>query len=590
MAVAWGLFGGLVEGLIRLWLQDAGATNFDLRLTGISARLLWVAPLSYAALFAPLGLVLAVAQRLIGRFDWNRLGMIALGTLAWLGALASSGRIAMVSVVVLALGLAVTANRLVPQGPRRREALWRGAVAPFVLVALVVLGVEVGTHRREARATAALPPAAAGAPNVLVVIVDTLRADRLASYGYRRGATPVMTRLAAEGVQFDWALAASSWSLPSHVSMLTGHMPATHGAEIDMYDGRFPAVAQALLGGGYRTAAISANTLVFSIAQGFRPGFLRFDDSFYSRLDGFTRTMLGRRLHKAAASALGWDYIPVKRRAADVTRQAIDWVDHRGQRPFFLVLNYFDVHDPEAHASGASGDAYDDAVADVDAAIGTLVAHLEKEGVLDHTIVAILSDHGESLGQHGFGGHGTSLYIEQLHVPLILRFPPRVAAGIRVATPVSLTSLPNTLLDLAGATAPQPFPGQSLAPTWDDAEARLEWPMPRSELRYRPWQHTLENQDLLRSLFAWPWHYIAHSLAEDELFNLAEDPGETRNLAGHPDYAAQLERFRHELDGFGDQAEPAGGDGAAQRRRYHCGTRFGPGPSSSSPLAMTSMP
>jgi len=170
----------------------------------------------------------------------------------------------------------------------------------------------------------------------------------------------------------------------------------------------------------------------------------------------------------------------------------------------------------------------------------------------------ILSDHGESLGQHGLGGHGTSLYIEQLHVPLILRFPSRVPGGRRVSTPVSLTSLPNTLLDLAGLTAPNPFPGRSLAPTWREVDTRLTWPIPRSELRYRPWQHTLENQDLLRSLFEWPWHYIGHSRAEDELFNVAEDPGETRNLAGQPDHADQLERLRHELATPGDRVEHSG--------------------------------
>ncbi len=556
--MAWGLFGGLLEGGLRLWLRDAGATSFDLRLTGISARLLWVAPLSYAALFAPAGLAFAAAQRVIGRADWYQIAMVALGALAFLGPLSSSGRIAEVSVVVLALGLSTTANRLVPDGPRRREVIWRAAVGLFALVAIAVVGVEYGTRWYEEQAVAALPPPPPGAPNVLVVVADTLRADRLATYGYRRGATPVMTRLAAEGVQFDWALAASSWSLPSHVSMLTGHMPATHGAEIDMYDGRFPTLGHALLARGYRTAAISANTMVFSTAQGFGPGFLLFDDSFYSRIGGFSRTMIGRRIHKTVASALGWRYAPVKRRAANVTRRTIDWLDQRGDRPFFLMLNYFDVHDPEAHATGATGDAYDDSLADVDQALGGLMAHLEKTGLLNETIVAIVSDHGESLGQHDLDGHGTSLYIEQIHVPLILRYPPRIPAGRRVSTPVSVTSLPNTVLDLAGITAPHAFPGPSLAPTWRGTGPAPAWPLPRSELRYRPWQSTLENQDLLRSLFEWPWHYIGHSLADDELFNLADDPGETRNLAGRPEHAALLQRFRRQLSAAGDPVDDPG--------------------------------
>ncbi len=542
---------------MRLWLQDAGATSFDLRLTGISARLLWVAPLSYAVLFAPLGLAFGAAQRLIGRADWNRVAMLALGALAWLGALASSGRIALISVVVLALGLSATINRMVPPPPRRRQVVWRAAVVLFAVVAVSAIAVEASTRWREGRTLAAQAPAPAGAPNVLIVIVDTLRADRLASYGYRKGATPVLTRLSAEGAQFDWALAASSWSLPSHVSMLTGHMPATHGAEMDMYDGRFPMLGQALLARGYRTAAVSANTLVFSTAQGFGPGFLRFDDSFYSRLDGLSRTMLGRRLHKGLAALRGWDYTPVKRHAADVTRRAIDWVDdHESGRPFFLVLNYFDVHDPEAHPTGATGDAYDDAAADVDTALGTLVDHLRADGRLDDTVLAVLADHGESLGEHGLRGHGTSLYIDQLHVPLILRFPKRIHAGTHVTRPVSLTSLPNTVFDLTATTAPHPFPGRSLAPLWHTADAALDWPVPRSELRYRPWQHTLENQDLLRSSLELPWHYVSHSLADDELFNVIDDPGETHNLAGRAEHAALLEHFRRTLAEPGPRPEP----------------------------------
>lgn len=388
---------------------------------------------------------------------------------------------------------------------------------------------------------------------MLFVIVDTLRADRVATYGYTKGATPVLTRLAKQGVQFDWAMAASSWSLPSHVSMLTGHLPTAHGAEIDMYDNRFPTLAKIFQSLGYRTAGISGNTLVFSMAQGFGPGFVRFDDSFYSLVDGFTRTIVGRKIHKGIASALDWTYHPIKRSAADVTRRAVQWIDGRRDRPFFMVLNYFDVHDPEAHQTNATGDAYDDAVADVDTALGRLIDHLDAEGLTNETLVVVTSDHGESLGQHGFPGHGSSLYIEQVHVPLILRFPPRVPAGTRVTRAVSHISLASTILDLAGATSPTPVPGVSLTPLWrQDGPVPATWPMPRSELRYRPWQHTLQGQDLLRSLLDPPYHYVAHSMAGDELFNLKDDPAELQNLAGEHGMAGVLERFKHAVAEPGD--------------------------------------
>jgi arylsulfatase A-like enzyme len=323
-------------------------------------------------------------------------------------------------------------------------------------------------------------------------------------------------------------------------------MPAAHGAEIDMYDGRFETLPQAMLALGYRTAAISANTLVFSTAQGFGPGFLRFDDSFYSLADGFTRTMLGRRVHKTVASVLGWTYHPVKRSAHDVTAQAMQWLVNRGDRPFFLVLNYFDVHNPAAPRAPASGDGYDDSVTDVDLAVGDLLDGLTSRGITDKTVIVVTADHGESLGEREADGHGTSLNIEQVHVPLILRYPPRIPAGQRVTRAVSQTSLPATLLDLAGmAPATGGFPGPTLSPLWQPRGQRLAWPMPRSELRYRPWQRTLEGQDLLKSLVDLPWHYVDHSIGGDELYNLLEDPGESVNLAARIEYRHLLEQFRN---------------------------------------------
>ena len=548
LGLAWGLVGGLVEGVVRLWLQNAGATNFDLRLTGISTRLIWVAPLTYAASFAVLGLAIGVAQRLVGRLDWDRLAMVGLGTLAWVGPLASSGRIAAISVSLLALGLGTTADRLLPPGPYRRGVVRRSAVALVVLVAVLGVAVEYVGRQREARVANTLPTPAKGAPNVLLIIIDTLRADRLATYGYRKGSTPTLTRLAGEGTQFDWAVAASSWSLPSHVSMLTGRMPEAHGAEIDMYDGRFQTLPQTMLTLGYRTAAISANTLVFSTAQGLGRGFLRFDDSFYSLADGFTRTMLGRRAHKTVARVLGWTYHPVKRPAADVTARALEWARSQGDRPFFLVLNYFDVHDPEGPRSPSSTslDPYDEAVADVDRAVGDLISGLTSRGLTDRTVIVVTADHGESLGDREENGHGTSLNVEQVHVPLIVRYPPRVPAGRRVTRAVSHTSLPATLLDLAGV-APGTFPGRSLSALWQPQAEGLAWLTPRSELRYRPWQRTLEGQDLLRSLVDLPWHYVEHSEGGPELYNLLEDPRETTNLAGREQFRPLLEQFRRAM-------------------------------------------
>jgi arylsulfatase A-like enzyme len=579
LGVCAGVLGGLLEGVGRSWLQLAGVNNFEMRLTALSPRLLWAAPLWYAVLFGSIGLLFAAASRVVPRLEWSRPALVVLGALAFLPLVVATGRIANVSALILALGLGVAIDRLLPQSPSVRTRLVRRGTPWLVLAAAVAaLGVEFSERYIERRQRAALPALSRNAPNVLLIILDTLRADHLPTYGYARPTAPALTDFARQGLQFDRAIAGSSWSLPSHVSLLTGRYPSEHGADIDRYDGRFQSIASAFLEQGYSTAAISANTLVFSRAQGFGPGFLRFDDSFYSLADGFTRTIYGRQIHKAFSAATGTRFHPVKRPAAAVTRGAQKWMAEHRDRPFFLVLNYFDLHDPEESAepwpedprsktavesgevdagqarAGYSQqeieqriDAYDSALLVVDRSLSELLRYLDAEGLSRNTVVAVTSDHGELLGQHGRMAHGVSLYMPEIHVPLIMRFPGSIPEGVRISTPVSQTSVSVTLLDLAGAAGRVPFPGDSLTQLWANPARATGWPLPIAELKYQPWQRSIQDQDSLRSLVDGPWHYIAHSRNEPELFNLNEDPAEANNLAALPAYQEAVRKYEAHL-------------------------------------------
>jgi arylsulfatase A-like enzyme len=545
LALSWGLLGGLLVSFTRIMLQMRGLTSFDLRLVALSPRLMWLGPWSYAAICIVLALGFALLQVLYSRIDWYQPAMIIFGALFFHGFLSATGFLANFAEIILAFGLSATAARILPDGEARSRMV--KSFVPWMVAVVFVVGaaVELSTSWAEQRQVNSLALPAPNAPNVVVVIVDTLRADRLSSYGYPKPTSPTISRLAHEGAQFDWAFSSASWSLPSHVSLLTGLYPTEHGAQIERYDGRYPFVSEAFLERGYRTGVISANSVVFSRAWGFGHGFVSFDDSFYSVVDGFTRTIPGTQIHKVVSRAMGWRFHPVKRPAAAVTKAATRWIEKRGDRPFFLVLNYFDVHDPEWPIQPLDGNAYDGAVKYVDDSLNDLVGYLKEQNLLDNTVLVLTSDHGESLGEHDLTGHGDSLYLPEIHVPLIIRYPPVVPPGVRVTTPVSHVSLPATLLQLAGGSGATPIPGLSLEQLWKNGEEVAFWPIPRSELNYRPTRNA--DRIALTSVNDVPFHFLKSSAGTDELFNIEEDPAETKNLVELQEYAPLVRKYREQL-------------------------------------------
>ena len=586
VVAAWfGLVAGLLESSGLLLLERLGWATWNMALWGVTAEILWISPAFDLLLFSSVGLALIALARAFPRLPLARLAVFLFSFLAFFDWLALTGRIRHRGVLVLAIGLAVVSTRWFGRNQARALRFWRRSLPwVVVIVVLVVFGIQGGLWLQEQRAVAKLPAAPPNSPNVLVIVVDTLRSDHLSSHGYGRLTTPNLDRLAEQGVLFENAFATSSWSPPSHASLLTGRYLYEHDVDTEPFDGRYPTLADALRARGYRTGAFSANTGYFSRRMGFGQGFTHFEDYFHSPVDMARRTLYGREFEKFVLQRMGSEATLGRRRTSSVNRSFLRWVDRAREKPFFAFLNYFDAHWPYlppepyrnrfTHNNNPGGaakefighkdlrmtpgelqseiDAYDGAIAYVDHHIGQLLAGLRGRGLGRNTLVVITSDHGEALGEHGFLYHRNSVYLGEIRVPLIFWGPGRVPAGVRVAQPVSNAALPATLMELVAARNQALFPGPPLNQLWAAPESYPDWPYPLAELSQVPFgsQKRLVYHGSMKSLVSPKWHYIVHEKFGEELYDWAKDPGELNNLAATPegkritsDFAARLENL-----------------------------------------------
>jgi len=393
------------------------------------------------------------------------------------------------------------------------------------------------------------------------VVMDTVRADHVSALGYPRATTPNLDRMASQGVLFENALSTSSWTLPAHASLLTGRYPFEHGAELLDYDGRYPTLAEEFENRGYRTGAFSANTFYFTQQNGFGPGFLHFEDLFSSVSDALTRPFYGRQMVSLYEEASFSD-LPGRRTAAEINLEFLLWLRQGGTRPFFVVLNYFDAHAPYlppapfrsrfASRPDPGGilnyiadreslerpddvrderDAYDGAIAFEDDQIGRLLASLRNLQPADNTIVVVLSDHGEFFGEHGLFMHRNALFLEGIHVPLLLHWPGHVPAGVRVPTPVSIASLPATFMQMLPRQGHTEFPGPSLAALWNGEAPQAQSPFLLAELVSRAPTESGGAAPRMESLLSSRWHFLLTDGKQPQLFDWRADPGELHNLA-----------------------------------------------------------
>lgn len=381
------------------------------------------------------------------------------------------------------------------------------AVASAVLVALAATACSTPPSPRV--------PALGPTPNVVLLTVDTLRADRIGAWGYRETDTPQMDRLAAEGTRFANAISTVPFTLPAHSAIMTGTYPPWHGVRENVgYSLGDEAVtlAETFRDQGYATAGfVSAFPLDsrWGIAQGFDHYLDDFD------VTGGERTNMGA----------------VQRPGAETIAAVLGWLDERPDAPFFVWVHLFEPHDPytppEPYRSRYAGRPYDGEVAYTDFLVGELRGGLEERGLLDSAVMVLTGDHGEGLGDHGEAFHGYFIYDSTVHVPLIVRLPGE-AGGRVVDAAVSHVDLAPTLLELAGVTTTAPLHGRSLVPllagTESDADAAARAVYSES---YYPLLHY--GWAPLRSLRDAHFKYIDAPTAE--LFEVTADPGETRNLA-----------------------------------------------------------
>ena len=576
VAAAFALVCGLVEGCLYLLLQSL--SDIDWAHGGpmhVEKEILYISPLVDLGLFwlAALGLTCArifpIARR--AQFSYGALAFLVF--LDWIGL---GHWLRWYSLVILAAGLAVAFSRLAAKHhPVWLTTLRRSLPALLGLTLSLLLATEGLNAYREFRAGRSLPPVASGSPNVLLVVLDTVRADHVSAYGYSRATTPNLEQIARHGVLFEQAFSTSSWTLPAHASLLTGHEAHEHGAEIARYDGRFPTIEGEFLRRGYRTGAFSANQFFFTRRNGFGVGFLHFQDIFGSNLDRFARTYYGRVLCERVVPRLGYKNIVGRKSAAEVNQELLGWVDQDRKRPFFAVLNYFDAHDPYRPPQPFRGrfsklpdpggilnelasrstlkdprqvqgemDAYDGAIAYMDDQLGSLFHALDERGLLQNTCILVLSDHGEYFGEHGLYAHPSGLYRMAIQVPLIFYWKGHLPEGLRLpGPPVSLRDVAATLMELIPARNAFVFPGQSLAPLWSGKAPSGGYDHPLLRRIRAVWYNPLtdflhpdkpDSTYVSIALITPQWHFIYSQFGGLALYDWNHDPAETNNLAWTP--------------------------------------------------------
>ncbi len=608
---AWcGLAAGELEVATRILHRALSSTE---RLYLMTRHFVWLVPLINLALFLAVGASLVLATR-----TWpRRAGWLSPRLIIVLAVfpvlMVASRQIYLEAWLLVALGVAIRIAPVLERNPPRWRR-WLILSIPAMLGLVVLQGgsILIGDQVKRWR-EAGLPVPPAGSPNVLLIVLDTVRADHLGLYGYPRPTSPNLDRLARRGMTFNHARAAAPWTLASHATLFTGRWP--HELAIQWscpLRGDVPTLAEYLGSLGYATAGFAGNTFYCSYDSGLDRGFTHYQDYVLDALNA-ARTV---RLINESLKAIGQvgQFLPFpamtllklsqgeRKNAHVVNREFLDWLTQRKgpRRPFFAFLNYVDAHSPYLLPAGtayplgspprtdaelrflaeswtqadkrrvppgalaSARNAYDNCLAFLDDQLGELIDDLERRGVLDETLVVVTADHGEGLGEHGLFDHGESLYRTEIGVPLVILLPAnRGRLSKTVDEIVSLRDLPATVVDLIGVGRGSPFPGRSLARSWaavpaDVARAdaaRGQAAQARSELASPNPSSPNQGRSpgargALVSLAEGDFVYIRNEGdGGEELFNQRDDPRELVNLASVADMLPVLRRFRGQLSG-----------------------------------------
>ena len=589
-ALTAGLLGGAVVGFAEAALVSAtsgAAEEYWMFLFGVVA---------YGALGAGLGSVAGVAWQGLrrGRASGRAVAQVAVAMGVAVPALAVTRyhvaqRIFREELILASVSGVVTHVLLLAGAAAvavAAVAVWRGCygvagrVGPVLAVGLLggtalLIGFFAGAPVTKI-VRRSPSPAAAGGPNVIVIVADTLRGDAIAKSAQQLSPGSGFAQLAGDGVTFEGAYSQSSWTRPSIATILASQYPSVHGAvhKMDFLQDRVVTLAESLQAEGYWTAAFTTNinvAPVFNFQQGFDE-FHYIEPSFYFwATDSATKLAIYKGLRVARERLLSNRiyFEHFYQDAAVVDEHLKTWLAERPPEPFFLFVHYMDPHDPyfEIPYNGRGvarvltpspapervaelRDLYQQGVRYLDGYLHELFDRLKTLGLYDRSIIAFTADHGEEFYEHGGWWHGTTLYEEQVHVPLIIKRATESQAGQRRKDMVRTLDIAPTVTGAAGLAIPETFMGVDLF------RNRVSGPL-------------LADEDLegnrLSAIRDGDWKLITanpgnpRGLAPVELYNLAEDPGEQRNLATREsgrvnDMLSELSNWRARIAAHGRRA------------------------------------
>jgi len=508
---------------------------------------------SYVAFSTPLMSLIAfvvlaaalyvVLRKLPHPLPWRALGFVLGGLVGYGVTGVLDLGIARWARILFAVGVALQLAGALSDEKQRAPVWLRRTAIVGVLWIAVALGLLLVNPN--AASTGSL--AAGQRPNVLILLLDTVRAQNLSLHGHRRETSPNLDRLASEGTSFARAIAPSGYTFTSHATLFTGRT-ATELA-IDQWTplpDEYPTLAEVLSAEGYASAGFMSNTIFGRRYFRLGRGFDRFERSSFRVgdlvKDAWLMAFVARRVETVAGPLVEHPF----KRASEIRSDFSDWLDGIDGQPYFAFLNFMDAHGPrrppppfedmyldDGLARPASGvgpestydteEQYDASIRYLDAEIGLLLDDLEARGQLDNTLVVVTSDHGEQFGDHDIFDHGNSFYAQLVWVPLIFRLPGAVAAQGVVERSVSLLDVAATVLDYVGSDAAG-IAGGSLRPLIEDpesAQGREQFLI--SEGTTHPVRHVL-------SLVRDSLHYLRSGDGSVELFNLWTDPQQELDL------------------------------------------------------------
>lgn len=417
---------------------------------------------------------------------------------------------------------------------------------------LFVIWLAASTAAASSTATQRSAQRANNTPNVILITLDTIRADRMGFLGSQRGLTPNLDALARQSVVFTRAYSQVPITTASHATILTGTYPQFHKVSDFGIPLRpdLPYAPSIFKQRGYHTAAFVGSLVLdpqTRSAPGFDRGFDTFDAGYRRRHAGESR------------------YATIERRGGEVVAHALSWLNQHPRGPFFLWVHLYDAHDPydppEPYKTKYASAPYDGEIAYVDSAVGKLLTQLRVIGLYDGALIGVMADHGEALGEHGEATHGVFLYDETIHVPLVFKLPEQRSAGKRIESRAQLVDVLPTLLQAAKITIPGQVQGQSLL-TWLKPSGASEVALQQSTPP--PDRPAYSESDYPQHTFGWSslhalrtGKYLFIDAPRRELYDDSADPRAEHNLATTSGAVAstlesQLTAFRQKTTGAGE--------------------------------------